>query len=213
MESLPAAAPVRQPPPARRTRRRAWPWLLLAFVGFVAVAGFLGLLVIFKTYKIPASSMEPTLQVGDLVFVSRWSFLFRDPRRGEVVVFTAPENSRIDLIKRVVGIPGDWIEIRAKRLFVNGQAVEEPYIEHRDPVVFSPDAPGPASSRDHFGPLVVQEGQYFVLGDNRDNSYDSRFYGPVPRELMRHGEPMFVYFSIDSESGAIRWERTGRAVR
>ena len=183
----------------------------MAFVGFLAVAGFVGIFVAFKTYKIPSGSMEPTLQIGDHLFASRWTYRFRDPRRGDVAIFESVDRPGHVLVSRVVGIPGDRIEIRDKRLFVNRQAVDEPYVKHEDPKIYPRDDPGPSKDRDNFRPLVLEEDLYFVLGDNRDNSYDGRFYGPVPRASFLHGPPMLIYLSFGDRG--VRWERTGKHVR
>jgi signal peptidase I len=110
-----------------------------------------------------------------------------DIHRGDVIVFDYPLKPGVIFAKRVVAVGGDTVEIRSKRLFVNGREVAEPYVVHLDPTIYpaTPVLPEPYRSRDHFGPLQVPAGTYFVLGDNRDRSSDSRYWGVVPRELVR----------------------------
>lgn len=130
---------------------------------------------ITEVRTIPSRSMAPTLEVGDQVIVNKLSYRLRDPRRGDIVVFSpTPElqkqNLNNDLIKRIVAVPGDTLEIRPHQLWVNGQAVREPEIQY---------------SQDYsYGPVTLGQGQYFVLGDNRTNSYDSHFWGTVSKQNL-----------------------------
>lgn len=172
-----------------------------------------------QAYKIPSGSMLPTLQVGDHLLVNKLVyglrvpvtgkryFDFFTPERGDTIVFVYPEDPDKDFIKRVVGIPGDVIEIRNKQLFRNGQPVDEedePYAQHLEPL-----RPGP---RDNWGPETVPERHVFVLGDNRDRSYDSRFWGFVPYENI-HGKAFIIYWSWDGEDTWVRFNRIGSLVR
>ena len=119
---------------------------------------------IAEPITIASASMEPTLRVGTLMILDKWSLSGRRPRRGEIVSFRSPVGSE-DLVKRVIAVPGDTIEIRAKKVFVNGEALDEPYAVH--------DRPNERLEGDDVGPLTVPAGSYFVLGDNRDESKDS----------------------------------------
>ncbi|MEO2167402.1 MAG: signal peptidase I [bacterium] len=172
-----------------------------------------------QAYKIPSGSMLPTLQIGDHLLVNKLLyglrvpfsgdryFDFFGPERGDIIVFIFPEDPDKDFIKRVIGVPGDILEIRAKQLFRNGQLVEEqdePYALYKDPV-----RPGP---RDNWGPETVPEGHVFVLGDNRDRSYDSRFWGFVPFENI-HGKAFVIYWSWNGEETSIRFNRIGHLFR
>lgn len=121
-----------------------------------------------KSFKIPSSSMEPTLQIGDRI----WAKRDLHPQRGEIIVFRPPDRPEEDYIKRIVGLPGERLEVRRKRVWINGHRLEETVGVHRDPVVI----PG----RDEFGPVMVPPDCFFVMGDNRDNSRDSRYFGFVP---------------------------------
>lgn len=163
---------------------------------------------IVQAFKLPAASMEPSLLVGDHILVDKSATTFS---RGDIVVFEFPEDSGEkhprDFIKRIVGLPGDEIEVRDKRLFVNGLPAEEPYIAHLEPATL----PATVAPRDFFGPVTVPEGKYFVLGDNRDRSYDSRFWGFVGKEKV-HGKAVQVYWSWDHKQSEVRWERIGRRI-
>ena len=158
--------------------------------------------------------MLQTLIVGDRLLVNKflygvkWPFsndyIFKgaDPERNDVIVFQFPKNPSIDYIKRIIGVPGDVIEVRNKQLIRNGQPVKESFIQHTDTNILP--------LRDNFGPVTVPENQYFVMGDNRDNSQDSRFWGFVDRSAI-HGKAWRIYWSstnvVDAKLG-----RIGRAV-
>jgi signal peptidase I len=211
----------------------------------LVVAFFLAMLIRFfvvQAYQIPSGSMLNTLLIGDKVLVSRLHYnvkipltdrvIFRlgDPAPGDVVVFTYPDpnpaNSRVDYIKRVIGVPGDVIASRAGRIYRNGQEVQEPYA--RPPRVSSgTSAFGFArlfvkGSVHDFEPLTVPPEYYFVLGDNRDDSMDSRFWGFVPREAI-HGKAWRLYWSWGDKPGDAgssgfpdsgpRWSRIGSLVQ
>ena len=195
----------------KSTVREYYEALLIAiiFVNFVRIFAF-------QAFKIPTGSMEDNLKVGDHIIVNKFIyganapaalekvvqklFPLRQIRRGDIVVFRYPENPETDYVKRVVGLPGDVVEIRSKKLFLDGRAVDEPYVIHADEQVI-PDQrqgmlPEPWRSRDHYGPFKVPAGHYFAMGDNRDYSYDSRYWGPVPRELIK-GRAFMVYWSFE----------------
>jgi len=152
----------------------------------VLIALFLRAFVV-EAFKIPSGSMIPTLQVGDHIFVNKfiygpaspiWQKLFplRDIRRDDIIVLRYPVQPDTDFVKRVIGMPGDVVEIRDKKVSINGKKLDEPYVINLDAQVFplQPMLPEPYRSRDQFGPYTVPPGQYFAMGDNRDNSADSR---------------------------------------
>ncbi len=163
-----------------------------------------------QAFKIPSESMLDTLQVGDHLLVTKFSYGVKwpfsndymiegqDPSYGDVIVFKYPKDPKLDYIKRVVGVPGDVIEMRNKQFYRNGQPVKEDYVRILDPAGIYP-------TRDLFGPFTVPEGQYFVMGDNRDNSQDSRFWGTVEKSAI-HGKAWRIYWSAPNLS-AIRWNR------
>lgn len=191
------------------------------------IAGiFLGFTNTFlvKTFYIPSRSMEGTLLVGDHLFVNRVLYgqvesewvrkiiPMRDVQRGDVVIFRSPESPTTDLVKRCVGVPGDEIEVVAKQLYVNGEAMEDSaYAIHSDPRIF-PDlriVRRQNRLRDNFGPFTVPEDHYFFMGDNRDESYDSRFWGAVPRHYLK-GRALVIYWSYGGETPDGTWAGWGQ---
>lgn len=260
----------RQNPAKRPVRPRAQPWWTgpilrtrTTIVGFLPiVALFLGARVaLAEAYRIPSGSMEPTLQVGDRIFVNKLRLGphipftsaslpgYAHPRRNDIVVFVSPPQDaaiRITptdvtptLIKRIVGVAGDTLVMRQGRLLVNGTVAPGQNTDHVLPDAIA-DQPQPLFSWQHrievrgsrfgppsaspslhnWGPIVIPAGMFFMLGDNRDNSVDSRYYGLVPRANLR-GTAMFVYYSYDTEGGIdyfravteIRWRRLGTWIR
>ncbi len=170
---------------------------------------------VVQAFKIPSESMLETLQVGDHLLVTKFSYGVKmpfgegylwegkDPSYGDVIVFQYPKDPSLDYIKRVVGLPGDVIEIRDKQFLRNGKPVKEAYSRHSDPQGIFP-------TRDNFGPYTVPAGEYFVLGDNRDNSQDSRFWGSVKKEAIR-GKAWRIYWSSNGLDN-IRFDRMAKAV-
>jgi len=185
----------------KSTLREYFEALLIAliFVNFARV-------FVFQAFKIPSGSMIDNLLIGDHIVVNKFVygpgnsggaaslFPFREVSRGDIVVFRYPSDLDVDYVKRVVGLPGDTIEIRDKVVFVDGKRLDEPYVIHVDPLVI-PDKPLLSMKvRDQFAPIVIPEGQYFMLGDNRDESRDSRYWGTVSRGLIK-GRAFMVYWS------------------
>ena len=184
------------------------------------VAGlFLGFTNTFvlKTFYIPSGSMENTLLVGDHLIVNRFvygpneGFLGslmpgRQPDRGDIVVFRSPEDPQIDLVKRCIGIPGDTVQLIEKQLFVNGEAVRDSeYAIHKDPQIGNRRSRDPKLiRRDNMKPTVVPEGRYLFLGDNRDFSYDSRYWGTVPAHFIK-GRAFLIYWSYGGETSDGSW--------
>jgi signal peptidase I len=168
--------------PGRRSSREAGGFvgfLIILTVAFVLVFGFVRPFVL-EAFRIPSESMVPTLLVGDRVFVNKFIYRFTEPERGDVVVFESVNGGEEDLIKRVVGVARDEVEVRNGTLLVNGEDREEPYLNRNLPF------------NDSYGPTEVPEGHVFVMGDNRANSADSRVFGPLPIENIE-GEA-FVRF-------------------
>ena len=186
-----------------------------AIVLAIVIALFVRTFVI-QAYKIPSGSMKPTLQIGDHILVSKFNYGIKlpfvrstlvptgTPQRGDIVVFIYPEDHSKDFIKRLVGIPGDTVEIRDKRVLLNGIPWNDSHGVHADSIVM----PGSVQPRDNFGPVKVPEGALFVLGDNRDESYDSRFWGFVPMKDVL-GKALVIYWSWDQEERWVRWGRIG----
>ena len=169
---------------------------------------------VVQAFRIPSGSMENTLLVGDFLFVNKFLYgaripwtdnrmpAIRQPRRGDIIVFTAPSDGR-DFIKRCVAVAGDTLELRGTELYVNGELQDEPYAVYRRV----------GSQRNVFGPVIVPEGHLFMMGDNRDNSQDSRYWGFLPLSMVK-GKAMFIYFSIeDWFPPHIRFSRIGDILR
>ncbi len=190
---------------------------------------------VVQAFKIPTGSMEQNLLIGDHLLVNKFVFgpslrriertvlPMKDIARRDVIVFKYPEEPERDFIKRVIGLPGDQIELRRKRVFVNGQRLEEPYVYYLEEPPASPqETPGDevqAASgdlRESYGPVTVPPDHYFVMGDNRDNSQDSRYWGFLPRAYVK-GKALVIYWSYDAEAGNIvtgtRWSRLLHQVR
>ena len=171
---------------------------------------------IVQAFKIPSGSMIPTLEIGDHILVNKLSYGLRmpfleryllqyaQPQRNDVVVFIYPEDRSKDFIKRVIAVGGDTVEVRSKKVFINGKQVEDP---HGHFMGYDPQA-GAAGSGDEFGPKTVPQNHIFVMGDNRDRSYDSRFWGFVDLNDVR-GKAFLIYWSWDGNDRWVRWERLG----
>jgi signal peptidase I len=199
----------------------------------VVLALFIRTFVV-QAFKIPTGSMEPNLLVGDHLLVNKFRFgsylsgvertllPMKEIARGEVIVFKYPEDPERDFIKRVIGLPGDQVELRRKRVHVNGKPIDDPYAHYMDQPAGSPqelEANGVTHSgdpREHYGPVTVPPGHFFVMGDNRDNSQDSRYWGFLPRGYIK-GKALVIYWSYDGESGNVvtgtRWGRLLHQVR
>ncbi|MGH7567507.1 MAG: signal peptidase I [Gemmatimonadales bacterium] len=244
MAPRPAAPPPAEPP---RSRLRRWfdSWMRvlgMALVLFLIIRTFL-----VEAFQIPSASMERTLLAGDFLFVNKAVYGaqipgtsarlpgFDSPRHGDVIVFEFPKNRALNYVKRVIGVPGDTVEMLAGQVLVNGAPLVEPYVQRVDPArdvfdqqfdwqrahLVTPSAQTRRRyhpTRDTWGPLLVPAEQYFVLGDNRDNSSDSRYWGFVDAAAVK-GRPLVVYFSYDREARDllpwltdIRWRRLGSVI-
>jgi len=151
--------------------------------------------------------MKPTLLVGDHILADKFPLNLDKIERGDIIVFVYPPDPRKDFVKRVVGLPGETIEIRDRELYIDGNLLEENYVLHIDNHIF----PADVNSRDNFGPIRVPENSLFVLGDNREASYDSRFWGFVELTKVK-GKVTKIYWSWDKENSQVRWERIGKTV-
>ncbi len=246
---------------SRSGLRFAWEWfrsVVIALALFLVIRSFF-----VEAFKIPTGSMEGTLKVGDFLLVNKLVYgaeipftsvklpALRTPKRGDIIVFQWPVDRTKNFVKRIVGLPGDTLEMMNGELIRNGLPQHEAYVSHTSPgsdisddefswqqafllsahhpVATSPRSPmevtpleaspGYHPSRNNWGPLVVPEENYFVLGDNRDNSLDSRYWGFVADSLVR-GQPMVVYYSYDPDGAVkfdwltrVRWKRFGEMIR
>ncbi|MEJ7759679.1 MAG: signal peptidase I [Gemmatimonadaceae bacterium] len=252
---------VRANKPASAGLRFLWEWLrsvIVALALFFVIRSFF-----VEAFKIPTGSMEGTLLVGDFLLVNKLVYgaevpftgvrlpALRMPARGDVVVFQWPVDKSKNFVKRIVGLPGDTLQMREGDLVRNGRRQRESYVSHTAPgsdvsgeefnwqlsyllrarakhdiVSLSPvqvpsleASPGYHPSRNNWGPLIVPEGNYFVLGDNRDNSLDSRYWGFVADSLVR-GQPLVVYYSYVPDGAVkldwltrVRWKRFGEMIQ
>jgi signal peptidase I len=235
------------PPSNRRSVLARWfdSWMRslgMALVLFLIIRTFL-----LEAFQIPSGSMERTLLAGDFLFVNKAVYGaqipgtnarlpgFNTPHRGDVIVFAYPKDPTLSYVKRVIGAPGDVVEMRQGQVYVNGRGLEEPYVQRKDPLHdgFDPEFNWQREylvrrtdeqrrryhpTRDTWGPLRIPEDKYFVLGDNRDNSADSRYWGFVDASAVK-GRPLVVYFSYNRETSDalpwltdIRWSRLGSLI-
>ncbi len=195
--------------------------LLKEYAEAIITALILALVIrayVIQAFKIPSGSMIPTLLIGDHLLVNKFIYgtkipftdrrvlIFKKPERGDIIVFKYPENPKKDFIKRVIATGGDVIEERDKTVYVNGKAVIEPYTQHSDSGIKPGNDP-----RDNFRPLTVPKGKVFVMGDNRDQSYDSRYWGFVDLKEIK-GKALIIYWSWDPDNWS-RFNRIGRLIK
>ncbi len=160
--------------------------------------------ILLQPFTIPSGSMEDTLQIGDYILVKKYEYgysllnktprflQFNKPKHGDIVVFVFPGDHTKDYIKRCIGVPGNVIEEKNKVLYIDGVKQDEPYIKHTSTDIFK-HGDYFAGDRDNFGPVTVQAGHYFMMGDNRDNSYDSRYWGQLDEQLIK-GKAWMIYW-------------------
>jgi signal peptidase I len=186
-----------------------------AIIIAVLIAVFVRTFIV-QAYKIPSRSMVPTLLVGDHLLVNKFIYGVKipflrntllpitDPKRGDIIVFIYPNDRSKDFIKRVIGVAGDKIEIKNKKIFLNGKEYTDSYGIYSDNVIY----PSSIQPRDNFGPVTVPKESLFVMGDNRDESADSRYWGFVDLKDVE-GKALIIYWSWNSEDKNLRWQRIG----
>jgi signal peptidase I len=218
---VPAKAAAAPPAPYRKSTVRE-------YFESIAIAVILALFVrtfVVQAFKIPTGSMENNLLIGDHLIVNKFVFgpdrgferpvlPMRDIRRGDIVVFKYPEDPERDFIKRVIGLPGETLEVRDKRVYINGTRLEETYVHYLEP----PRGPSEYHEvtsydlRERYGPVKIPTDKYFVMGDNRDNSQDSRYWGFLPREYVK-GRALMIYWSYESETEDYQQTGIGATVK
>jgi len=241
-DSMPETKPTSPPPKPHRSFSR-WLWEWVKSIAFALVVWLFLRTFLVEAFRIPSGSMEETLLIGDFLFVNKLLYgaevpimhkrlpAVREPERNDVVVFDSVEEEGLKVVKRLVGMPGDTLAMEGGRLIRNGEPVDEPWARHGNPGAYA-DSFHRSKMRawqvkylvgrnsgaynpdlQDWGPIVVPDGHYFMMGDNRDDSYDSRYWGFLPRGHVR-GRPLVVYFSFDPNSWkplpfftAIRWAR------
>jgi signal peptidase I len=187
------------------TRYNRW-WVYLVWIALIGVFPYYlvshrAQLFGYEPFRTPTAAMSPTLAQGDFFMTNTWRYRINSPAVGEIVVFERPEVPGVNYVKRVVGVPGDRVEARDGVLYRNGQAVMEPYLH---PLVFA------SAHGRSFEPRLVGPSEVFVLGDYRDNSLDSREWGPIPIDHLQ-GRAQYIWFSM--ADGAVRWNRVGISLR
>ena len=202
--------------------------LVREYAEAIIIAILLALVIrafVVQAFKIPSGSMKSTLLIGDHILVNKFIYGIKlpilnkellhlsDPKRKDIIVFRYPVDESKDFIKRVIGLPGDTVRIQDKKVYVNDKLLDEPYAVHSDERIL----PAMASPRDNMGPIAVPPGNLFVMGDNRDESYDSRFWKFVKISEIK-GKAFIIYWSWNSEGeftwnpseSFIRWNRIGK---
>jgi signal peptidase I len=225
-EEAPAAVhdPEAAAPPAAGVRRRKS--VVREYVEAIAIAILLALVIrtlIVQAFTIPSGSMMDTLLVGDYILVNKFLYgpelpvtdyrlpSLRLPHRGDIIVFKYPQDEKRDFIKRIVGIPGDTVQVRGQQVFVNGRPLDEPYVRRPQGALGHTGSPSFCGYAYACEPLVVPTDSYFVMGDNRDNSQDSRYWGFVKRDKIK-GKAFLIYWSWDSDRHWLRWWRLGNYI-
>ncbi|MCI0481671.1 MAG: signal peptidase I [Candidatus Dadabacteria bacterium] len=197
-------------PSEKKSRVREYAEIVLTAVILALIVRAL----IIQSYHIPSESMEDTLLKGDFLFATKFIYgakvpvldlrlpAVREPKAGDVVIFKFPGDRKTDYIKRCVAVEGQMVEVKGTTLYVDGSPVEENCTKYIHKEI----------QRRSFGPVQVPKGHIFVMGDNRDNSFDSRFWGPLDKKLLR-GKALFIYFSIDYDKHWLRFRRIGDLIR
>lgn len=213
-----AAPETAVPVPARSVLREYAEALIIAVLLALVIRTF-----VVQAFKIPSGSMLPTLKIGDHILVNKFIYDFTPVRRGDIIVFKFPQDETRDFIKRVIGLPGETLEIRGRQVLINGVALQEPYAVYSD---------GPFArlvENERLGPIVIPPGRLFMMGDNRDHSMDSRVWGFLDMRKIK-GKAFIVYFSLQTEEipyssplpsvlylfthpSIIRWGRIGTLIR
>lgn len=201
------------PPPRAAVRKKS---VIREYAEAILIAVLLALLIrtfVVQAFKIPSGSMITTLQVGDHILVNKFIYRFRDPERGDIIVFKYPVDESRDFIKRIVAVGGEEIYIKGRDVYINCQPpkagcqpLDEPFAYYDSRML----------GTETFGPVHIPPGAYFVMGDNRNNSQDSRFWGFVRREKIK-GKAFIIYWSWDGDRngplwGKVRWSRLGRLI-
>ena len=203
----------------RKTKKSGLRENIEAILVAIVLALFIRTFVI-QAFKIPSGSMKNTLLIGDHILVNKFIYGVKvpflqttivpitNPKHEDIVVFKFPEDPSKDFIKRVIGVAGDVVEVRDKQVYVNSKLLNPDFGIHTDSYIF----PASVQPRDNFGPVVVPSHSLFVIGDNRDQSYDSRFWGFVDLKAVK-GKALIIYWSWDKDNFGVRWNRIGHLLK
>lgn len=179
------------------TEKTLWKEYIKAAVVAIVLALFVRTFVA-QAFKIPSESMLHSLQVGDHLLVNKMVYRFKAPERGEIIVFKYPRDLNRDFVKRIVGLPGETIEMKGATVKINGKELDEPYAIYKGELTFN-----------HFGPYKIPKGHLFMMGDNRNNSQDSRVWGPLDMSII-HGKAFIIHWAWEDHSWGVRWNRIGK---
>jgi signal peptidase I len=211
-------------PPLVETHKRKS--VVREYVEAIAIAILLALVIrtlIVQAFTIPSGSMMDTLLVGDYILVNKFLYgpevpltdyrlpALRGPDRGDIIVFKYPQDEKRDFIKRIVATPGETVQVRGQQVLINGQPIDEPYVRRNPGTLGHTGSPSFCGYAYACEPLLVPPDSYFVMGDNRDNSQDSRYWGFVKRDKIK-GKAFLIYWSWDGDRHWLRWWRLGRYI-
>jgi signal peptidase I len=209
-------------PPGQEPRPRAKQSVFWEYARSILLGIALALLIrtfVVQAYEIPSGSMEDTLAINDHILVNKFIYgtripftghrvlAWREPARGDVIVFEYPKDPSKDYIKRVIGLPGDQLRIVDRQVYINGEVYDNPHAVHKNPDI----VPNIVSPRDNTDTITVPPDSYFVMGDNRDNSLDSRYWGFVKKDQIK-GLAFIKYWAWDSENHSVRWRSIGHLI-
>jgi signal peptidase I len=186
-------------------------YLLFWFVASFVIQAIVGTAIksnIAQAYNIPSGGMMQTLLIGDNIIADKFTYKTSTPRRGDIVIFPFPEDPSKDFLQRIIALNGESIEIIDKKILINGKILHEPYATHKEKRILPQDL----QPRDNFGPVRIPDDSVFVMGDNRDNSYDSRYWGFVKKSSIK-GKAVNIYWSWDKENLRVRWDRIGKKIK
>ncbi len=193
-------------------KKQRYVWIIIGSGAVLGILVYIVVSLLVRTYvvqafEMPSGSMKPTLLVGDYFLTDKKYARTKTVKRGDVLIFEYPNDRRIIYIKRVVGLPGESIEIRNKRLYIDHQSLDESYVMHTDERVIG----AKWNQRDNFGPITIPDNSYFMMGDNRDQSNDSRFWGFLHASKIK-GKADVIYWSWDKTHSRVRWDRIGKSI-
>ena len=226
LEAAKAPVAVGAPPVERSEARPKRKSLVREYAEAIAIAILLALVIrtfVVQAFTIPSGSMMDTLLVGDYILVNKFIYGseiplvdvrlpgLRKPARGDIIVFKYPQDEKRDFIKRIIGTPGDQVVVRGQQVLVNGKPLSESYVKPVEASLASPGRPGYCSYAYACEPTTVPPDSYFVMGDNRDNSQDSRYWGFVKRDKIK-GKAFLTYWSWDGDHHWLRWWRLGKYI-
>ncbi|HUU49666.1 MAG TPA: signal peptidase I [Nitrospinota bacterium] len=183
-------------------KKKTWVRELIESIIIALILALIIRTFVIQAFKIPSGSMLPTLQIGDHILVSKFIYRFKDPQRGDIIVFKFPGDEKRDFIKRLIGLPNEEVEVKNNQVFINNKPLHEPYAIYEEDLL----------SKKNYGPYHLPDGHLFVMGDNRDNSLDSRAWGFLDKNKIK-GKAWRIYWSWDKKNYGVRWKRIGKLLK